>query len=157
MFFSSCFEPVSFILVWKSYLIYSNQHAWPSRFHHWLKFSIMKARLAQWRQIFFSPYLSLRSMAVLPGALLRGERRSRKNARKRAASPRRFSALAPLYWFARSTKTTMLRWLVRRFSFFERHLDLEHFTHFIDNVWTFYFEHVILNFSVRVILFVLLT
>ena len=71
MFFSSCFEPVSFIiLVWKSYLIYSNQHAWPSRFHHWLKFSIMKVRLAQWRQIFFSPYLSLRSMAVLPGALL---------------------------------------------------------------------------------------
>ena len=71
MFFSSCFEPVSFIiLVWKSYLRYSNQNAYPSRSHHWLKFSIMKARLAQWRQIFFSPYLSLRSMAVLPGALL---------------------------------------------------------------------------------------
>ena len=47
--------------------------------------------------------------------------------------------------------------LVRRFSFFERHLDLEYFTHFIDNFCTFYFEHVILNFSVRIILSVLLT
>lgn len=148
------------ILVWKSYLIYSNQHTWPSRFHHWLKFSIMKARVAQWRQIFFSPYLSLRSMAVLPGALLSVPRVSVEAAKTRANQRHLLAVSLPsphLILICRSTKTTMLRRLVRRFSFFERHLDLEHFTHFIDNVWTFYFEHVILNFSVRIILFVLLT
>ena len=54
---------------------------------------------------------SLRSMAVLSGALLSGEVAER---RERAAklppqSPRGFSALARLYCLARPTKAAMLR------------------------------------------------
>ena len=46
---------------------------------------------------------SLRSIAVLSGALLSGE------AAKNARSPSGFSALARLYDFAHPTKTAMLR------------------------------------------------
>ena len=77
-------------------------------------------------------------MAVLPGALLSVPRVSVEAAKTRANERHLLAVSLPSPHFIdlrAQPKPPCYDGpgVVRRFSFFERHLDLEHFTHFIDN------------------------